>query len=99
MGARNFRQGKRRACERRRDERRLVHFAFGSVEWQKNIEIQYVMWPRSERRSLDRRVLERRNVSRRQPEGRVNKGPRLAQQLKTGDILSKEEKAMLADLF
>ena len=99
MGARDFRQGKRRECERRLDERRLVHFVFGSVEWQKNIKRQYVMWPRIDRRALDRRTLERRNISRRQSAGGINNSSRQAQQLKIGDILSEEERTMLADLF
>jgi hypothetical protein len=99
MNAEDFRHSKRRACERRLNERRLVHFLFGSVEWQKNIEHQYVMWPRTDRRALDRRALERRNISRRRSAGCFNKGPRLAQPVKPGDILSKEERAMLADLF
>ncbi len=99
MGSRDFRQGKRRECERRLDERRLVHFVFGSVEWQKNIERQYVMWPRTDRRTLDRRAFERRSISRRQSGGSIDNSPRLNQQLKPEDILSKEERAMLADLF
>jgi len=99
MDARDFRQGKRRECERRLDERRLVHFLFGSIEWQKNIERQYVMWPRTDRRALDRRALERRNISRRQSPGCFNNSPRLSQPVNSGDILSKEERAMLADLF
>ncbi len=99
MGARDFREGKRRECERRLDERRLVHFVFGSVEWQKNIERQYVMWPRTDRRALDRRALERRNISRRQSAGRFKNSAGLSKQVNTGDILSKEERAMIADLF
>lgn len=99
MGARDFRQGVRRECERRLDERRLVHFLFGSVEWRQNIQRQYVMWPRIDRRALDRRALERRNIARRQSPGCFDKSPRLDKPVNSGDILSKEEKAMLADLF
>jgi len=99
MVAEDFRQSKRRECERRLDERRLVHFLFDSVEWRKNIQRQYVMWPRIDRRALDRRALERRNIARRQSRGCFNNSPRLAQPVNSGDILSKEERAMLADLF
>ena len=99
MGARDFRRGKRRKCERRLDERRLLHFEFGSVEWQKNIQRQYAMWPRIDRRALDRRTLERRNISRRRYTTGFARSPRSAQPLKPEDILSKEERAMLADLF
>ena len=99
MGARDFRRAKRRKSERRLGERRLVHFEFGSVEWQKNIERQYAMWPRIDRRALDRRTRERRNISRRTHSADVTHTPRWAQSSIPTDILSEEERAMLADLF
>ena len=99
MDATDVRQGKRRACERRLDERRLEHFLFGSSQWRQNIEQQYLMWPRTDRRSLDRRMLERRYIARRQSAGLFKNSPRRAQQSNQRNVLSKDEKAMLADLF
>ena len=98
----DYRQSKRRDCERRLDERRIVGFLFGSTEWRQNIERQYLMWPRIDRRALDRRTLERRSISRRLPSGSCKgfkSAPRVVPRENSRDILSKEEKAMLADLF
>jgi len=89
----------RRECERRLDERRLLSFVFGSSEWRQNIEQQYFMWPREDRRALDRRSIERRSIARRQPEGANAKSQPRVKKNKTRDILSTDEKAMLAGLF
>ena len=102
MAAEDYRQSERRNCERRLDERRLVGFIFGSIEWLQNIEQENFMWPRMDRRALDRRMLERRSISRRLPQGRCksfSSSPRIALRGNSVDILSKEEKAMLAELF
>ncbi len=99
MVAEDFRQSKRRACERRLDERRLVHFLFGSAKWRQNIEQQYLMWPRIDRRALDRRYEERRHLPRRQVLGSFKDSQRMVKQSNLRDILSHDEKAMLAGLF
>jgi len=94
MAAEGFRQSKRRECERRLDERRLVGFLFGSTEWRQNIEKQYLMWPR-----MDRRALERRNISRRQSTEVFTKRQPAVKKNNARDILTTDEKAMLAGLF
>jgi len=99
MAVEGFRQSKRRECERRLDERRLVGFLFGSTEWRQNIEKQYLMWPRMDRRSLDRRALERRNISRRQSTEVFTKRQPIVKKNNARDILTTDEKAMLAGLF
>ena len=99
MDTRDIRQGIRRECERRMDERRLVGIVFGSSEWRQNIERQYLMWPREDRRALDRRSVERRNLARRQSGETHTKSQPRVNKNKARDILNTDEKEMLADLF
>ena len=99
MDTRDIRQGIRRECERRMDERRLVGIVFGSSEWRQNIERQYLMWPREDRRSLDRRSAERRSIARRQPGETHTKSQSRVNKNMARDILNTDEKAMLAGLF
>lgn len=99
MDAKDSRQSKRRKCERRLNERRIVRFLFGSPEWRQNIQQQYLMWPRIDRRALDRRDRDRRNISRRLSLDSFKNNPRAPLQRYSQDILSEDEKTMLASLF
>ena len=99
MNASDIRQSKRRACERRANERRLIHFVFGSAEWRQNIEQQYLMWPLVDRRVLERRKLERRSIARRKVAKAFNSRRKKIIENQVSEILNKDEKEMLASLF
>jgi len=55
----------RRRGARRQQERRTNPFAFNSAEWIAFVQQQYVLWPKQDRRVLDRRRAERREIDRR----------------------------------
>ncbi len=88
----NSRQQTRRKAERRLKERRINSFEFGSDEWREMIQQQYLLWPKEDRRKLERRSLARRQGSRRVK----NNGKRLPRRANNlADLLTNEEKEML----
>ena len=99
INANELRQGSRREDERRLDERRYKSFVFGSIEWRQHIEKNYLLWPREDRRAIDRRSLERRNVARRQTLMKRKNSQAVVAKSSSRDILSQDEKTMLAGLF
>lgn len=97
MASKEFRHKIRRISERRKKERRVIPYPFGSAEWIALIKKEYLLWPKE-----DRRHQERRNQSRRQQLRRTKKGIRSAsaeQSKKLYDLLTKEEKEMLNELI
>ena len=66
MNSDSLRQNSRRQDMRRKHERRIITFTFGSKEWLDMIKKHYFLWPKQDqrlntRRNNDRRKLERRN--------------------------------------
>ncbi len=55
----------RRRGVRRQQERRTNPFTFNSTEWIAFVQQQYMLWPKEDRRTLDRRRAERREIDRR----------------------------------
>lgn len=63
----NLRRGSRRSfMDRRKTERRVCPYEFGSPEWVEHIQKNYLAWPKSERRKMERRTEDRRVLDRRQ---------------------------------
>ncbi len=91
------RKKSRRQSERRSDERRVVTYKFGSDEWIKMIQQNYLLWPKEDRRVQDRRKLPRRKASRRTYAGGSPKAREYPKSL--SDLLTAEEKQMLNDLI
>ena len=54
------RHNSRDTHERRIEDRRHVDFQFGSPEWIKHVQKDYVAWPKVDRRKATRRAGERR---------------------------------------
>lgn len=97
MASKDLRQKNRREDERRSSKRRVIPYAFGTAEWKKIIQEEYLLWPR-----YDRREHERRNQSRRQNLRRVNQRGQVRSAVKTSTlqgILSIEEKKMINELI
>jgi hypothetical protein len=96
MASKDFRQKKRRESERRLKNRRINPYPFGSTEWVNLIQQEYLLWPRQDRRSDERRAQPRRQGCRRiHNSGRVRSyGHRNSMQ----DLLTNEEKQMLNEL-
>ena len=62
---RSRRSESRRTSDRRSNNRRVISYEFGSPEWIDNIQNNYLVWPKEERRKEDRRKSERRANERR----------------------------------
>ena len=62
---RSRRSESRRTSDRRSKNRRIISYEFGSPEWIDNIQNNYLVWPKEERRKEDRRKSERRANERR----------------------------------
>jgi len=86
----------RRQSERRHHERRTIQYPYGSPEWIANIQQNYLLWPKQDRRQRDRRCQERRyimNERRTGQSGRRLYRKKSIQNLQ--DLLTEEEKQML----
>jgi len=96
MASKDFRQKKRRESERRLKNRRINPYPFGSTEWINLIQQEYLLWPRQDRRSDERRAQPRRQGCRRNTNiGRARpSGHRKTMQ----GLLTNEEKQMLNEL-
>jgi hypothetical protein len=96
MTLKEFRQNIRRSLERRLLERRIIPFSFGSTEWVRLIQQEYLLWPKKERRFQDRRNQPRREGFRR------NKNLASSRALDSIDkwsgLLTKEELQMINEL-
>ena len=90
----------RRSEARRKQERRNNVFAFNSAEWLAMMQQQYVLWPKQDRRRLDRRAAERRELERRSAARtavRLDTSRRL--QTAPQQLLLEEEKQLILSLF
>jgi len=97
MVADNHRAKTRREAERRLRERRENIFKFGSLEWRNIIQREYLLWPKRDRRLLDRRSLGRRQMPRRVKNGVRTNRPARSQNLSS--LLTNEERDMLNELI
>ncbi len=94
MTSGNSRQRSRRRHDRRLKERRTVDYEFGSPEWIAWVQQENMLWPKQDRRRSDRRVGDRRQRPR--PEDDTG---RMRHRLGARNLLSDEEKLMLAELM
>jgi len=63
----DMRRGSRRALtDRRKTDRRVCPYEFGSLEWVEHIQKNYLAWPKVDRRKTERRIENRRIQDRRQ---------------------------------
>lgn len=91
----------RRRMVRRQQERRTNPFAFNSPEWVAHVKQQYLLWPKYDRRSIDRRASERREIDRRATL-RDDSDDALFQRTRwfsSDQILNDDEKQMIQTLF
>lgn len=93
----NLRKNLRRSTVTRRiADRRVVPYEFGSPEWIENIKKNYLAWPKTNRRKMERRADDRRSPDRRE---------QLAyEKARTGGkysriILTSEERKLIEDLY
>lgn len=92
----------RRITERRKHARRVIEHAFGSEQWVKAIQSDYLLWPKADRRSGERRLNNRRMIERRAQLGRYRRKsfrPNTTRHTFDKPILSAEEKSLLRDLY
>lgn len=54
------RNDSRKSSERRKQDRRQVDFEFGTEQWIDYVKINYMAWPKADRRLQSRRAGERR---------------------------------------
>jgi hypothetical protein len=93
----NLRKNLRRSkASRRLADRRTIPYAFGTPEWIEHIQINYLAWPKS-----DRRVSERRINNRRSPDRRTHQA---TEQTRSGKkysriLLTSEERKLIEDLY
>ena len=90
------RQKVRRVAERRSRERRKIQFKFGSAEWRRIIQQEYLLWPKKDRRDSDRRAIARRKMLRRV--GKTGEHQKAVKPKDLSTLLSSEEKEMLNKL-
>ncbi len=93
----DFRRYPRRSIMSRRvADRRKILYSFGTPEWVANIETYYLVWPKSDRRDLNRRTDERREPDRRQQQ--LSELHR-SEQKYSSILLSQEERKLIEDLY
>jgi len=97
MNAPDFRQNIRREEERRLIERREVLFEFGSEEWCQFIQQEYLLWPKKDRRNIDRRSLARRQTFRRV--GNSRRPVKVLRPQNVSALLTNEERDMINELI
>ncbi|MFZ2311112.1 MAG: hypothetical protein WAV82_00685 [Methylobacter sp.] len=93
----DLRRGPRRtSMPRRTANRRTAPYPFGSPEWIENVKKNYVDWPKSDRRDVNRRSNERRAPDRRHQHFAEQR----RSELKYSQILlTKEERQLIEDLY
>ena len=91
MTSNDSRHNSGRKSERRADERRLITDEFGSPKWVDKIKEEYLLWPKQDRRTKNRRQSLRRikNLGRSSKTANTN-----TMQM----LLTEEEKQMLSKL-
>lgn len=97
MNLYDFRRSLRRTTMvRRRNDRRIAPYSFGSSEWIENVKKNYVVWPKWNRRGTSRRSNERRSSDRRYQQ--LSDQSRSEQKYST-ILLTEEEKQLIEDIF
>jgi hypothetical protein len=93
----NLRKNLRRSTVTRRiSDRRIVNFEFGSPEWVENIKKNYLAWPKTNRRTMERRADDRRSPDRRDHQA----SERSRSEKKYSRILlTSEERKLIEDLY
>lgn len=93
----NLRKGLRRSSETRRvNDRRNVHYQFGSPQWLEHVQKTYAAWPKTERRNNSRRNDDRRSPDRRSFQ---NNEQRMTHRKFSKILLSREELKLIEDLY
>ena len=87
------RKNERKNHERRVRDRRLIDFKFGSAKWIEQVKLNYVAWPKTDRRQFARRDGERRD------EGQEKNQSGSFHHDYSSDLLSAEEKLYFDQLF
>jgi hypothetical protein len=94
---RSRRSESRRTSDRRSKNRRIILYEFGSPEWVDNIQKNYLVWPKEERRKENRRRSERRANERR---SLMRKNFNSRSRYKApSDLLSEEERKAIDEMF
>jgi len=93
----NLRKNLRRSTVTRRiADRRVVPYEFGTPEWIDHIKQNYLAWPKTNRRAMERRSDDRRSPDRRDQHG----SERNRTELKYSRILlTTEERKLIEDLY
>lgn len=91
----------RRNHSRRQSERRANPFPFNSPEWIAVMKESYELWPKYDRREMERRTADRRAAERRtqRRNSLAAKHLRRSNRFTADDILAEDEKKMIMDLF
>ncbi len=97
MASEDPRKKNRRQVERRAKERRMILHSFGSPEWISEIQKDYLLWPKYDRRSKDRRNESRRRRGNRRIKS-MGRADSAEYTNKMYDLLTAEEKQMLNEL-
>ena len=85
------RKNRGRHSERRSKERRLISFAFGTPKWIERIKEEYLLWPKQDRRTKNRRQSLRRIKN-------LGRSSKTANTNNMQMLLTEEEKQMLSKL-
>ncbi|MDD5410792.1 MAG: hypothetical protein PHF31_05160 [Methylobacter sp.] len=81
---------------RRTADRRTAPYPFGSLEWIENVKKNYVAWPKSDRRDVNRRCNERRAPDRRHQHFSEQ---RHSEQKYSQILLTQEERQLIEDIY
>ena len=87
----------REESERRIEDRRVDNNEFNSLQWVENMKINYVSWPKFDRRQKSRRNNERRQNTIENFD--LLNAPNNNKEDISGNILTKEEKLFFMSLF
>jgi hypothetical protein len=90
------RNSRRTSMTRRTADRRTAPYPFGSPEWIENVKKNYVAWPKSDRRDVNRRSNERRALDRRYQQLSEQ---RRSEQKHSRILLTQEERQLIEDLY
>ena len=97
MQKNHVRYSARRVSETRRvQDRRIIPYPFGSLEWVENIKSNYLAWPKFDRRETERRSSDRREHDRRQ---KILTEQLLSLQKYSATLLTHEELKLIDELY
>jgi hypothetical protein len=93
----NLRKNLRRSTVTRRiSDRRVIPYEFGSPEWIENIKNNYLAWPKTNRRAMERREDDRRSPDRRDHQATERSR---SEQKYSRILLTSEERKLIEDLY